>query len=120
MKHFHMMLAFISVSFFILRFIWLQVNTDMLRKKWVKISPHIIDTLLFAVGIGMAVKLKINPFEYLWLGEKLLAIVAYIFTAYYALKLARNRPLQIFAFFGALGWVLVVVRIAMTKQTFFF
>lgn len=118
MKHLHMTLAYLSISFFILRFFWLQINSGMLQKKWVKISPHIIDTALLLVGTHLAFKFAINPFDY-WLGEKLIAIVAYILTAYYALKLARNRTMQIFGFLGALGWVLLIFKIAMTKQTLF-
>ena len=67
----------------------------------------------------MMVKLHLNPFEHLWLGEKLLAVLAYIFTGYYALKLARNRFLQVLGYVGALGWVVLVARIAMTKETLF-
>lgn len=120
MKHLHMTLAVISVAFFILRFAWTIKESGMLQKKWVKISPHIIDTFLFVIGIGMAFKLAINPLEYLWLAEKLCAIVAYIFTGYYALKMAKNRMMQFFGFLGAMGWVLLVFKIAATKQTFFF
>ncbi|WP_286265825.1 SirB2 family protein [Thalassotalea atypica] len=120
MKHLHMTLAVLSVALFILRFAWTVMESQMIQKKWVKISPHVIDTFLFIVGITMAVKLAINPMEQMWLAEKLIAIVAYIFTGYYALKLARNRMMQIFGFLGAMGWVMVVFRIAATKQTFFF
>jgi uncharacterized membrane protein SirB2 len=35
----------------------------------------------------MAVQYTINPIEQLWLGEKLLAVAAYIFTGYFTLKL---------------------------------
>ena len=120
MKHFHMLLAVMSVSFFTLRFFWLIKSPTMLDKKWVKISPHVIDTFLLAIGVMMAVKLHLNPTEQLWLAEKLMAIVAYIFTAMYALKFARNRMMQILGYVGAMGWVMLVFKIAHTKQTFFF
>ncbi|MCH2056548.1 MAG: SirB2 family protein [Thalassotalea sp.] len=120
MKHFHMLLAIVSVSFFTLRFFWLIKSPAMLDKKWVKISPHIIDTFLLGIGVVMAVKLAINPVDQLWLAEKIMAIVAYIFTGLYALKFARNRTMQIFGYVGAMGWVMLVFKIAHTKQTFFF
>jgi len=115
MKHLHMTLAALSVALFSLRFIWLLIDSDKLQQKWVKITPHIIDTLLLALGIVMAVKLSINPTEQYWLAEKLFAVVAYIFTGYYTLKLARNRTMQIIGYLGALGWVMLIVRIALTK-----
>ena len=120
MKHFHMLLAVLSVALFTLRFAWLLKESAMLDKKWVKIAPHIVDTLLLAIGVAMAIKLAINPAEQLWLAEKLMAIFAYIFTGFYTLKLARNRMMQIFGYLGAIGWVVLIFRVAQTKETFFF
>lgn len=120
MKHFHMLLAVLSVALFTLRFAWLLKESAMLDKKWVKIAPHIVDTLLLAIGVAMAIKLAINPAEQLWLAEKLMAIFAYIFTGFYTLKLARNRMMQIFGYLGAMGWVVLIFRVAQSKETFFF
>lgn len=120
MKHLHMTLAVLSIALFTLRFIWLLKESPQLQKKWVKITPHVIDTFLLLLGVGLAVKLAINPTEQLWLGEKLLAVVAYIFTGIYTLKFARNRMMQIFGYLGAIGWVMLIVRIAMTKETVIF
>jgi uncharacterized membrane protein SirB2 len=120
MKHLHMTLALLTGVLFTLRFAWLLMGSAQLNKKWVKIAPHIIDTLLLVVGIAMAVKLSINPFEQLWLAEKILAVIAYIFTAFYTLKLAKNNTMRILGYLGALGWIMLVVRIAMSKQGVFF
>jgi uncharacterized membrane protein SirB2 len=67
----------------------------------------------------MAVKLAITPMEQLWFAEKLMAILAYVFTGIYTLKYARNRTMQILGFIGALGWVMLVARLAMTKVPVF-
>jgi uncharacterized membrane protein SirB2 len=56
----------------------------------------------------------------MWLAEKIVAIAAYIFTGYYTLKLARNRVMQIIGYIGAMGWIVLVIRLAITKQTMFF
>ncbi|WP_448567472.1 SirB2 family protein [Thalassotalea ganghwensis] len=115
-KHLHMTIAVISLSLFTIRFFWTLTKSAQLDKKWVKVVPHVNDTILLLLGIAMAVKLSINPMEQLWLGEKLLAVAAYIFTAFYALKLARNKALQIIGYLGAVGWFMLIVRIAMTKE----
>jgi len=119
-KHLHMTLAVLSISLFTLRFIWTLANSSRLQAKWIKITPHIVDTLLLAFGVVMAVQYSINPIEKLWLGEKLLAVVAYIFTGYFTLKLARNKPMQIIGYLGAMGWVMLIVRLAMTREPLFF
>ena len=120
MKHLHMTLAAISVALFTLRFVWSLINSLQLQKKWVKITPHIIDTFLFAAGITMWVQLSLNPLEQMWFAEKLLGVLAYIFTGIYTLKFARNNMMKVLGYLGAIGWVMLVVRVAMTKQTIFF
>ena len=119
LKHLHMTIAVLSITLFTLRFVWTLTGSALLDKKLIKISPHVIDTLLLALGVVMAVKLAINPMEQLWLAEKLLAVIAYIFTGYYTLKLARNRMMQFIGYLGAMGWVMLVFRLAMTKETLF-
>ena len=119
-KHLHMTLAALSISLFTLRFIWTLANSPRLQAKWVKITPHIIDTLLLTFGVVMAVQYAINPFEQLWLGEKLLAVAAYIFTGYFTLKLARNKPMQIIGYLGSMGWVMLIVRLAISHSPLFF
>jgi uncharacterized membrane protein SirB2 len=110
-----MTMALLSVLLFTLRFVWLLKGSDKLHQKWVKVLPHIVDTLLFILGIGLAIKLSINPLEHYWFAEKLFAVLAYIFTGYYTLKLARNRTMQIIGYLGAMGWIMLIVRLAITK-----
>ncbi|MFB0981706.1 MAG: SirB2 family protein [Alteromonadaceae bacterium] len=119
MKHLHMTLAAISIILLTYRFALTLMNSTKLDKKWLKISPHVVDTFLLLLGVGLAVKLAINPLDNLWLVEKIIAIVFYIFTGYYTLKLACNRAMQVIGYLGAMGWVMLVVRVAITKQTVF-
>lgn len=120
LKHLHMTIAVISILLFTFRFFLLLSQSSLIDKKWLKIAPHVIDTLLLVAGISLAVTLSLNPAEQLWLLEKILAIFAYIFTGYYTLKLAKNNAMRIFGYIGALGWIFLIVRIAVTKETVFF
>ncbi len=119
MKHLHITLAVLSISLFTYRFILTLMASKNLDRKWLKISPHVIDTLLLIAGVTLAVKLHLNPMEQMWLAEKILALFAYIFTGYYTLKLARNKPMQILGYLGAMGWVMLIVRLAMTREALF-
>lgn len=120
LKHLHITLAVLSIALFTYRFILTFMVSEKLNRKWLKISPHIIDTFLLIIGVVLAVKLSINPVEQLWLAEKILALIAYIFTGYYTLKLARNKPMQILGYLGAMGWVMLVVRLALTREAILF
>ena len=120
MKHLHISLAILSISLFTYRFILALMVSKNLDRKWLKISPHVIDIFLLIVGISLAVKLHINPIEQLWLAEKFLALFAYIFTGYYTLKVVRNKPIQILGYLGAIGWMMLIVRLATTREAMFF
>lgn len=119
MKHLHMTIAIISISLFTLRFVWSLIHSPKLQQKWVKVTPHVVDTLLLAIGAVMWMKLALNPLEQMWFAEKLLGVLAYIFTGVYTLKFARNNMMKVFGYLGAMGWVMLVARAAMTKEAYF-
>ncbi|MBA6327300.1 SirB2 family protein [Colwellia sp. MB02u-6] len=119
LKNLHMTIAMISVLLFTFRFALTLANSNKLTLKWLRIAPHIIDTLLLGLGVALWIQLAINPVEQLWFAEKLVAVLAYIFTGYYTLKLARNRAMQIIGFLGAIGWIMLIVRIAISKESVF-
>ena len=120
MKHMHMTLALVSIVLFNLRFLWMMRDSELIQKKWVKITPHVVDTFLFLLGIGLIAKFSWDPFVHMWLGKKLIAVVAYIFTGLYALKLAKTKAMKVFGYLGAMGWFLFIVKLAMTKQPILF
>ena len=115
-----MTMAVISVFLFSLRFAWLMIDPKKLQQKWVKIAPHIVDTLLLGLGVALAIKLSINPAEQPWLLEKLVAVVAYIFTGYYTLKIASSRFTQIMGYAVGMGWIVLIVYLAIAKTSLFF
>ncbi len=108
----------ISVALFTLRFALLMTKSDKRDARWLKIAPHVIDTILFVLGIYMMVKLSLYPGSVSWMTEKLLAVVAYIYTGYYTLKVARNNTMRVIGYLGSMGWVILIARIAMTKENF--
>ncbi|WP_371372712.1 SirB2 family protein [Thalassotalea aquiviva] len=120
LKHIHMLLALLSVSLFILRFILQLKGSGILQKKWIKVTPHVIDTFLLTAGVVLIVQYQLYPTNVMWMAEKLVAVLAYIVCGFYTLKLARTNFLRWFGFIGAMGWVLLVVRIATSKSNFLF
>jgi len=119
LKHIHMTFALLSVLLFSARFVLLLMRSEKLQLKWLKILPHIVDTLLLVFGIALAVQLSINPVQQLWFAEKLLAVLAYIITGYYTLKMAKTRGLQILGYIATMGWVMLIVHLAVTKTALF-
>ncbi|EEY44648.1 protein SirB2 [Vibrio mimicus VM223] len=52
--------------------------------------------------------------------EKFTCVLAYIALGFFTLKLGRNKLLRSFAFFGALGWLAMAGKIAVTKAPILF
>ena len=55
LKSIHIVTAIISISGFIVRGIWMMQSSAMLQKRWVKIAPHINDTILLLSAIALVI-----------------------------------------------------------------
>ncbi|WP_339723202.1 SirB2 family protein [uncultured Paraglaciecola sp.] len=119
-KHTHLTAIALSVVLFLLRFILNAMQSPMLQKKWLKILPHIVDTLLLVTAATLCVMLKQYPFVDAWVTEKLLALVMYIFMVTLALKLGRNGFMRGIGLVGAVSWIAYAGMVAVSKQPIFF
>jgi uncharacterized membrane protein SirB2 len=116
LKHFHMGCAALSGTLFLLRGRWMLRASPMLQQTWVRIAPHVIDTLLLASAIGLVVWSHQYPGQQPWLSAKLLALVGYIVLGTIALKRGRTKGQRQAAFVAALALFLYIVAVAATKQ----
>tara|TARA_B100002049_G_C16008872_1_gene344875 strand:- start:425 stop:799 length:375 start_codon:yes stop_codon:yes gene_type:complete len=119
-KHIHLTAVALSIVLFIVRFLWVQINPAALQKKWVKILPHIIDTILLASAVWLCVILSQYPFVNGWLTFKLFGVVAYIILGLIALKKARTAPGRWLAFIAAIVVLAMTAMTAVTKQPMLF
>lgn len=119
-KHIHLTCIALSVLLFILRFIWTMTQSSMLQKKWVKIAPHIVDTLLILSAATLCVLISQYPFVTPWVTEKLVGLFMYVFMVALALKMARTNFMRVIGFIGALSWIAFTALVAVTKQPILF
>ncbi|TDF42303.1 invasion protein [Alteromonadaceae bacterium M269] len=117
-KHLHLTAVALSVLLLVLRFIWLQRSSDMLQKKWVKIVPHAIDTVLLLSAATLCVLIAQYPFVHGWITEKFIAVIIYIFMGFVALKIGKTKRTQWIGFVGAIFWLAVIGKLAVLKQPF--
>lgn len=94
LKHPHMILALVSGVLFALRGCWMMVDSPLLQRRWVKIVPHINDTLLLLCAIGLMFQIDQYPFVDHWLTAKVIALVGYILAGVYALKLGKTKAIR--------------------------
>lgn len=118
-KHSHMLLVALSLAFLVLRFVLSLTGSTLLQRKFFKVAPHIIDTFLLLSAVALMVTIQQYPFVNPWLTEKLLAVLAYIALGVMAFK-GRTTTLRVFAFIGALGWLVLAVKLAITKTPVLF
>lgn len=119
-KHIHMTCIALSVLLFIMRFIWTMTQSSMLQKKWVKITPHIVDTLLILSAATLCVLISQYPFVTPWVTEKLVGLFMYVFMVALALKMARTNFMRVIGFIGALSWIAFTALVAISKQPILF
>ncbi|HQR11731.1 MAG TPA: SirB2 family protein [Casimicrobiaceae bacterium] len=119
-KHIHIACVALSGSLFLLRGIWTWRQSAVLRAQWLRVLPHVVDTLLLASAITMAVVSRQYPFVQGWLTAKVIALAAYIALGTVALKPGRESVIRVTAFFGAMATFAYIVGVAVTKRAAIF
>ncbi len=120
LKNIHIFTALISFTLFFIRGLWVMKGSAMMQQKWVKIVPHLNDTLLLGTAIALTISIGQYPFSDGWLTAKLLALVAYVCLGIEALRLARTDIGRAAAWLAALVVFLFIVSVAVTRMPFGF
>ncbi len=118
LKHLHLTAVALSFTLFALRAFWMLRESPQLQQRWVKIVPHIIDTVLLVSALSLAWMLQQYPFVDSWLTAKVLALLAYIGLGTVALKRGRTRKIRILALAGAVLSAAYIVSVALSHQPF--
>ncbi|RUO25335.1 hypothetical protein CWE09_00950 [Aliidiomarina minuta] len=117
-KHFHMTMAILSMVFLVVRFIMGMRNPAALNKPFLKIPPHIVDTLFVISIIAMIITVNITVYPSGWIGEKAALFITYIvFSVITVLAVRGKMPskLRIPAFVLALVSWIWAIKIAFMK-----
>ncbi|MFU2317441.1 SirB2 family protein [Rahnella sp. PCH160] len=117
-KQLHLLTITLSISLFVLRFFWKWAGSAMMQKRWVKIVPHIVDTLLLLSGISLIFITHFYPFspQGTWLTEKIFGVIIYIALGFVALsKRPISQKTRWLAFILALACLYLVLKLALTK-----
>jgi len=113
LKLLHLATIAVTLSLFLLRGAWMMAKSPRLHARWVRIVPHVNDTLLLASGLSLAMLTEQYPLVNNWLSAKLVALLAYIALGSVALRRGRTRGQRIAAWIAALlvfGYMVAVAR----------
>jgi uncharacterized membrane protein SirB2 len=116
LKYVHVACVVLSYVLFFVRGVWMMRDSPLLARRWVKILPHVVDTLLLASAIALAVLIRQYPFTAPWLTAKVLGLVLYIGLGMLALKRGKTKRARVTAWIAAQIVFLYIVAVALTKN----
>lgn len=115
-KHLHMTCVALSGGGFFLRGVLMLRNSPLLGSRGARVLPHVVDSLLLASALTLAVWSGQYPFVQGWLTAKVLGLLLYIGLGTVALKRGRSPAVRLFAWLAALAVFCYVVSVALTKN----
>jgi uncharacterized membrane protein SirB2 len=112
----HVATVCISIGLFAARGAMALGGVDWRRWRWLRIAPHLNDTLLLGAAITLAVKSSQYPLVQPWLTAKVVALFVYVALGSVALRRRVSVPARRAAFAAALASVGYIVGVALTRS----
>lgn len=115
----HITAVFASGGLFALR----GFGLNLLKLDWMMAAPlrytsYLIDTVLLAAAILLAVISSQYPFVDAWLTTKILLLLLYIVLGSFALKRGRTRTVRIICWISAMAVFCYIISVAQTRNPF--
>jgi len=116
MKSLHVGCAALSIAGFAARGALMLGNSPILQNRFVRVAPHVVDTILLLSAVWLAWSLRQVPFVQGWVTAKVVALVVYIVLGAVALRRGRTKAVRAAAFAGALLTAAYIVSVAVTRD----
>ena len=115
-KDIHVSCVILTFILFSVRGLWMIVDSDLLQRKWTKRIPPVVDTILLASAIVLAVTIHQYPFVHAWLTAKVVALLFYIGLGMLALTYGKTKKIRIINWLAAQLCFIYIVAVALTKN----
>lgn len=103
LKWLHVGCVIASGTGFLARGVLMLSGSSLLRARWVRMAPHLVDTLLLAAGIAMAAMARLSPLAQPWLAAKIAGLLVYIALGAVALRTGHTKRVRVAALIAALA-----------------
>ena len=120
-KQIHVTCVMLSGLLFLYRGGLMLATSSRPRQTWLRVMPHLVDTVLLVAGVTLAVLSHQYPGQQPWLTAKLIGLVVYIGLGTVALKRGRTPQVRTIAFVAAVlvfAWI-IGVAVTRTPLSFF-
>jgi uncharacterized membrane protein SirB2 len=112
-KQLHITAATLSLLLFIVRAYWSITRSNKLQQPLVKITPHVVDTILLVCGILLTFAVGgLQP----WIVAKLIALVLYIAVGTIAIKRGKTTGSRATAALIAIAIFFYIVGVAVAHN----
>lgn len=114
-KSVHVGTAALTITLFVIRVGWMLWSPGLLQQRWVKVVPHVIDTVLLVSALWLAWQLGAAG-THGWLAAKVIGLVVYIALGTIAIKRGRTRGVRLAAALAAIATFGYIVSVALTES----
>jgi uncharacterized membrane protein SirB2 len=114
--HVHVTTAALSFALFFLRGVWMLQGSGRLRRRWVRVLPHVNDSVLLVSAGLLAVRVRQYPFVDAWLTAKVTALLLYILLGMVALHWGASFRIRLGAWLAAMTVFGYIVAVALTRD----
>ena len=112
LKSIHVLTVVLSIGFFFVRGVWMIGDSGMLQRTWVRVTPHVNDTVLLISAIALTFEIDQYPFVQGWLTAKVIGLLVYIALGTVALRRGKTKTVRVSAWIGALAVFAYIVLVA--------
>ncbi len=107
----HIALVVASYTLFVLRGIWSLRASPVMQTRWVRVVPHLVDTLLLVSALTLAHTIRQYPFIDTWLTAKVVGLAIYVILGFIALRRGINKSIRLSSWLAAqaaFGYIVLV------------
>ncbi|HYX63098.1 MAG TPA: SirB2 family protein [Burkholderiales bacterium] len=115
-KAIHVASVVLSLGGFAARGALMLAASPLLERRFVRVAPHVVDTVLLASALWLAWIIRQYPFVQGWLTAKVIGLLVYIVLGAIALRRGRTRGVRIAALVGAAATACYIVSVALTHD----
>ena len=112
----HVATVMLSLFGFVLRGVLRFRGSGLINRKWLKIAPHIVDTVLIASARILLLQASLNPLTTPWLLAKIVALIIYIGLGLVAFRFAGSRSVALWSWCMAIVVFCYILAVAVTKN----
>jgi uncharacterized membrane protein SirB2 len=119
-KMLHIACATLSATGFACRGALMLIDSPLLTKRWLRIVPHVNDTILLTAAIALAVMLGQFPLTHSWLTAKVVGLCVYIGLGTMALGRRYDKRVRALCWLAAMAVFGYIVSVAISKDPYGF